>query len=938
MTYGGPDSATASFSGSCRDRAGNSANRTFGLKYDSTAPAVTAGQAARGPDVNGWYNHAVSVDFSGTDQLSGIDTCTSRSYEGPDSATASLTGTCTDDAGNVSAPLGFGLRYDGTAPVVTGGQAGRAADLNGWYNRPVSIAFDGSDQTSGIDACTNTTYGGPDSGAASVPGACKDKAGNLSGALGFGLKYDATGPVVASATPGRGADANGWYNHPVAFAIDGTDATSGLADCPPVTYSAPDSAAGSVTGQCSDRAGNASSRTFGLKYDSTAPAVTGSQPARGTDVNGWYNHPVSVAFSGTDQLSGVDTCTTTTYGGPDGGAASVPGTCKDKAGNVSGASTFGLKYDGTAPAVTGGQPGRGADANGWYNHPVAITFDGADQTAGIDACTAATYSGPDSDTASLAGTCRDRAGNTSSPLPFGLKYDGTGPVVAGANPERSPNAAGWFNRPVRFDVTGTDDTSGVADCPPVTYSSPDSAAGSVTGLCRDRAGNASSRAFGLKYDSTAPAVTGSQAARGADVNGWYNHPVSVAFSGTDQLSGVDTCTTTTYGGPDGGAASVPGVCSDRAGNVSGPSAFGLKYDGTAPVVTGGQPGRGADVDGWYNHPVSITFDGTDQTAGIDACAAATYSGPNSATASLAGTCRDRAGNLSPPFPYGLKYDAAGPVVTAATPGRGPDANGWYNHAVAFTIDGTDATSGLAACPPVTYSAPDSAAGSVTGQCRDRAGNLSSPGLPAQVRQHRATGFRGHAGAPAERRRLVQPRRFRRLPWHRPAVRHRHLRDEGLRGAGQRHSLPFRDLHRRRGQCQRTAGLWAALRRDRARRDWRGAGARSGPERLVQPPGLDRVRRLGPDRGHRRLHEHHLRRPGQRRGIGLRRLYRQGRKSQRRARLRPQVRRDGPGRDRREPRAAARPSRLVHPAGALRLHGNGRDVGPARMSACHLRGT
>ncbi len=271
--------------------------------------------------------------------------------------------------------------------------------------------------------------------------------------------------------------------------------------------------------------------------------------------------------------------------------------------------------DKTAPVVTGGTPARAADVNGWYNHAVPIAFSGSDLTSGIAACTSTTYGGPDSGSASLPGTCTDNAGNVSSPFPYGLKYDETAPVVAGASPERSPNAAGWFNRPVRFDLAGTDATSGVADCPSVTYGGADSATASFTGSCRDRAGNSASRTFGLKYDSTAPAVTGGQAARGADVNGWYNHAVSVAFSGTDQPSGVDACTTPTYGGPDGGAASLLGTCTDKAGNVSSPFAFALKYDDTAPVVTGGQPGRAADVDGWYNRPVSIAFSGTDQTAG-----------------------------------------------------------------------------------------------------------------------------------------------------------------------------------------------------------------------------------------------------------------------------------------------------------------------------------
>jgi hypothetical protein len=76
---------------------------------------------------------------------------------------------------------------------------------------------------------------------------------------------------------------------------------------------------------------------------------------------------------------------------------------------------------------------------------------------------------PDSAAASVTGTCTDRAGNVSAPLGYGLRYDATPPTVTGAAPERPPSADGWFNRPVRFDIHGSDATSGIADCPAVTY-------------------------------------------------------------------------------------------------------------------------------------------------------------------------------------------------------------------------------------------------------------------------------------------------------------------------------------------------------------------------------------------------------------------------------------------------------------------------------------
>jgi hypothetical protein len=173
-----------------------------------------------------------------------------------------------------------------------------------------------------------------------------------------------------------------------------------------------------------------------------------------------------------------------------------------------------IKVDKTPPVVTGGQPARGADINGWYNGPVAISFRGTDRTSGIEACTATTYGGPDSAAASVTGTCRDRAGNVSAPFGYGLRYDQTAPFISGAIPERPPNAGGWFNRPVRFDIQATDATSGIADCPSVTYGGPDSAAASFSPSCRDQAGNTASRLFSLKYDATPPMLSELKASGG----------------------------------------------------------------------------------------------------------------------------------------------------------------------------------------------------------------------------------------------------------------------------------------------------------------------------------------------------------------------------------------------------------------------------------------
>jgi len=86
----------------------------------------------------------------------------------------------------------------------------------------------------------------------------------------------------------------------------------------------------------------------------------------------------------------------------------------------------------------------------------------------------------------------------------------------------------------------------------------------------------------IRIDATPPTVSG-RASRSADVNGWYNHAVSVGFSGSDAMSGVSSCSATNYKGPDNAAAVVPGTCTDAAGNV-GHASLQLAYDSTPPTL------------------------------------------------------------------------------------------------------------------------------------------------------------------------------------------------------------------------------------------------------------------------------------------------------------------------------------------------------------------
>jgi hypothetical protein len=740
-SYSGPDDAAASVTGSCTDAAGNATSRTFALEYDSMPPVVNA-TPARSPDSNGWYNRALNVGFAGVDGTSGVASCVgTQSYDGPDSGSAQVLGSCLDNAGNVGT-ASLPIKYDSSPPTAVVGAAGRSPDANGWYNHAVSVGFSGADQTSGVDTCTQTTYSGPDSGAASVGGTCTDKAGNRSATSAFALEYDAHGPSV-TATPSRGADANGWYNHGVSISFSGTDAVSGGVSCVlPLSYSGPDDAAASVTGSCTDAAGNATLQTFGLEYDSRPPVVTAT-PGRAADSNAWYNHPVTVSFSAVDGLSGVDSCVAPqTYSGPDKGSASVNGSCQDEAGNV-GTATFSLAYD-SAPPETTATLGRGPDSNGWYDKPVEISFGGTDDASGIAFCTPKkTYSAPDTDGALVTGSCTDKAGNVDAAT-ASFEYDSTAPLVFGA-PSRPPDSGGWYNRAVSVSFSGTDGMSGLGACNQTTYSGPDDGTALVGGTCTDKAGNTGTGFLELAYDSTPPVVSATPA-RAPDSNGWYNRPLNVGFAGADGTSGLASCTgTQSYDGPDSRSVQVAGSCLDNAGNV-GTASLPIKYDSTPPTAVVGAAGRSPDANGWYNHAVPVGFSGTDQTSGVHTCTRTTYLGPDTGSAAVAGTCIDVAGNVSALATLGLRYDSHGPSVSAG-PARGPDANGWYNHPLTISFGGSDTTSGVAACvAPQTYSGRADASAKITGSCRDRAGNTTP----------RAFSFRYDATPPSVDSLTVEP--------------------------------------------------------------------------------------------------------------------------------------------------------------------------------------
>jgi hypothetical protein len=154
---------------------------------------------------NGWYTSNVTINwtFDADPPVLESQGCEARTLTA-DTPGTQLVCRARNDPNNpddwVEAKKTF--KIDKTPPTV-GSIPDRGPDANGWYNRGLTIAFGGTDATSGVASCSLSHYAGPDNARASVAGSCTDVAGNVAGAS-FSFKYDSTPPSLFAVTTKRG--------------------------------------------------------------------------------------------------------------------------------------------------------------------------------------------------------------------------------------------------------------------------------------------------------------------------------------------------------------------------------------------------------------------------------------------------------------------------------------------------------------------------------------------------------------------------------------------------------------------------------------------------------------------------------------------------------------------------------------------------------------
>jgi hypothetical protein len=180
----------------------------------------------------------------------------------------------------LAVPGSAAVANDDTPPVVTYTVNG-IIGTNGWYRGSssgnfITVNWSVSDPEGPILSTTGCEPGdpiaGPNKGTTRTCSATSD--GGTTTITTKNLKVDADPPTGVSASFARGADFNGWFNHPVAVTWQGSDATSGIATCSSATYSGPDKTAAPIGGGCYDQAGNFAAAPVSINYDSTAPVLS----------------------------------------------------------------------------------------------------------------------------------------------------------------------------------------------------------------------------------------------------------------------------------------------------------------------------------------------------------------------------------------------------------------------------------------------------------------------------------------------------------------------------------------------------------------------------------------------------------------------------------------------------------------------------------------
>ena len=508
-----------------------------------------------------------------------------------------------------------------------------------------------------------------------------------------------------------------------------------------------------------------------------------------TEVDGFYNGPVDVTFTGAPGA-------TVTYQ-VDGGASQTVGLGSNGQGSftlasdgthVVTASDTGnqirqaVQIDTTAPTISSSisAPHSG---NGWTGGGTTLTISASDAGSGVASLAYQVGTGPVTPVTgpitpppgvtTYTVTAADFVGNTST-ASITTQVDTTAPGSIMCTPAVAPTT--WFSTDQSVTCTGTDTQSGIAGGT--------STAGSTTLSTSVPAGTSTADAStssgqlcdnvdncvtippisGFMIDKTLPSIS-CQAP-----TGWYASPASFTCTATDAGSGLapnQTGVTLNGSGSQGTftltASEPPGTSSQSASTNSvqicdnvgtcttaGPIT-GIEIDNTLPTISTSvtAPHSG---NGWTGAGTTLNVSATDAQSGLASLTYQAGTGPATAVPASGSitppsgitnytiTATDNVGNASTTT-LTTQVDTTAPAI--ATSVTAPHTgNGWTSAGTTLSVSATDAQSGLAS---LTYQAGTGPVTAVTGPitppsgitnytitATDNVGNTSTTTVTTQV--------------------------------------------------------------------------------------------------------------------------------------------------------------------------------------------------------------
>jgi hypothetical protein len=708
------------------------------------------------------------------------------------------------NSGDTTAPTTSASATKATTPTAS------PYTFGDWSNKDVSVTLNATDNsggsgvkeirytTNGVDptASSGTVYSGPfqisSEGTTTVKFRAIDNAGNVEAVQSRTVKIDKTAPTITgSRTPA--ANGAGWNNSDVTVHFTCNDALSGVDSngCPQDVVVSSEGANQSRSGTVTDAAGNTASTTVGnINIDKTAPTINASRtPA--ANANNWNNSDVTVHFTCSDALSGLDgSCPADVVVSSEGANQSVTKSVTDKAGNTASATQNDINIDKTNPNISASvlnQP----DANtGWYNISTGgpqVHFDCSDALSGIaaGACPAdhtVTDEGP---SVNYSGSVSDRATNSASANAGPFKIDLTAPDVAGAPDLLASSDSGTSNidnltndKTPTFDITAeagstvklyakkdgvetligqATATSGVA----TITSNQDLADGTyqVYAHVIDLAGNVSdTNAINITIvtiDATAPGAPGLDMDASSDTGVSDSDDKTMndkpKFNGTAEAGstlklydGANLLTTTTVGSGgtwsftlttalSEGTHQIKATATDAANNTSSEGQLSVVIDKTAPTISATLTPATPAASGWYNISTGApkaSYTCGDTLSGLNGACPGVFTFGDGSNLSHSETISDQAGNEATATVSNIKVD----LTTPTQPTFQGIANTTYPVAnvpaqSAISCSATDVTSPPATCV-VDFTGYGNAFGShtLTATATDQAGNTNTATL------------------------------------------------------------------------------------------------------------------------------------------------------------------------------------------------------------------